>query len=250
MSKRLPAVLELPESCSESSSPGHKRSRTQQRSRPNPSQLTSDEQVWQIIQSRRNIDRKVRKVQSRIKTTRDSSFKPVSTIESPLPSTLSNSELFKKALDKKKLEIKRQKEQNKEKNKENKEKIHEKGKIARMKIKKQYVLDLEFIKKRDVEIQERKKEIVKKTQLESRMALEKRKNLRSAFREVSSSEYLNRIQKIHDLNRVAEESIRALEAKQDQLMETLRSKSVMKINCSGGFISSYSAANSPRSYLY
>ena len=84
--------------------------------------LTSDEQVWRIIQSRRNLDKKVRKVQSRIKTSRDISFKPViTTSQSPTYTSISSSEIFKKALDKKKLEIKRQKEKSQEKNKENRE---------------------------------------------------------------------------------------------------------------------------------
>ena len=252
MSKRLPAVLELPESCSESSSPGHKRSRTQQKSRNCAMNLTSDEQVWRIIQSRRNLDKKILKVKSRIKTARDPKFKLVaSPSQSPNFSLISNTEIFKKALDKKKLEIKQQKEKSQEKNKENRERIKAKGKIARLEVRSQYATDLEWIKKRDEEIQIKKKEAAKRIKMETKIALEKRRTSSRAFKEVNSSDYLSRINKIQELNMMAEDSIRILEAKQEELIETLRSKSVLKLNCSSICPSySLSAASSPRSYVY
>lgn len=214
--------------------------------------LTSDEQVWRIIQSRRNLDKKILKVKSRIKTTRDSKFKLVtSPSTSPNFSSISNPEIFKKALDKKKLEIKRQKEKSQEKNKENREKIREKGKIARLEVKSQYAIDLEWIKKRDEEIQIKKREAVNKIKMETKSALEKRKINSRAFKENNSSDYLSRIRKIQEMNLVAEDSIRMLEAKQEELIETIRSKSVLKLNCSGLCPSySLSAASSPRSYVY
>lgn len=250
MSKRLPAVLELPESCSESSSPGHKRSRTQQKSRN--CALVSNEQVWQIIQSRRNLDKKVRKVQSRIKTSQDSKSIPVLTpSQSPTFTSISSSEIFKKILDKKKIEIKRQREISQEKNKENREKIREKGKNARLEVKSQGAIDLEWIKKRDEEIRIRKQEIVKRVKMETKTALEKRKVCSRTFREVNSSEFLNRIQKIQDMNRAAEDSIRILEEKQEEFVESVRSKSVLKLKCSSMCLSySNSAASSPRSDVY
>ena len=67
MFKRLAPVIELSESCSESSSPAHKRSQTQHKTRF-VSPMHSDVQVWQIIQSRRNLDKKMRLVKSRVLT--------------------------------------------------------------------------------------------------------------------------------------------------------------------------------------
>ena len=252
MSKRLPAVLELPESSSESSSPGHKRSRTQQKSRNCTVHLTSNEQVWQIIQSRRNLDKKVRKVQSRIKTSQDpKSIQVPGPSQSPTFTSVSSAEIFKKILDKKKIEIKRQREMSQEKNKENREKIQEKGKNARLEVKSQCVIDLEWIKKRDEDIQIRKREIVKKIKMETKTALEKRKVNSRTFREVNNSDYLNRIHKIQEMNRKAEDSIRMLEAKQEEFIENVRSKSVLKIKCSSMCVSySNSAASSPRSDVY
>lgn len=228
MSKRLPPVLELPETCSESSSPGHKRSKTQQKSRTCTFHLTSDNQVWQIIQSRRNLDKKIKNFAPRGQSanTKKPTKKSTSAAESPSHKLFNSSKLFKTNLVKKKLEIVKKKRENIEKNKENREKIQEKAQKSRIEVKTQYAQDLEFIKKRNEAIIKEKQQKASMIKAACKEALEKRKTSSSALKELNYTEYLNRIRQLNEQNKLAEASLKSLEEKQEILIETVRSKSV------------------------
>ena len=228
MSKRLPPVLELPETCSESSSPGHKRSRTQQKSRTCTFHLTSDNQVWQIIQSRRNLDKKIKNLPPRGQSakTKTATKQSLSAAESPSNKSFSSSKLFKTNLVKKKLEIIKKKRENIEKNKENREKIQEKAQRSRIEIKTQYAQDLEYIKKRNETIIKEKQQKASMIKAACREALEKRKSSSSALKELNYTEYLSRIRQLNEQNKLAEATLRSLEDKQEVLIESVRSKSV------------------------
>lgn len=182
MFKRLAPVIELSESCSESPSPTHKRSQTQHKARFLPSPSNSNTQVWQIIQSRRNLDKKMRLVKSRVISSVD---KPRgSSHESPRNSTctgLPNKTIISQS--KQRLSI--------EKNKENKEKVVKKAEQARMEVKLQYAIDSEFIKKRNEVIAQQKREKVNSI----RNGVNKKGTGGRVLKEVGSSDFLNRIQR-------------------------------------------------------
>jgi hypothetical protein len=181
MFKRLAPVIELSESCSESNSPAHKRSQTQHKTRfVSPSH--SDMQVWQIIQSRRNLDKKIRLVKSRVVISVEKNRK---NCISPTDSTFSSSVEKKKVISKGK--IGKDFKENRE-NKENKEKIAKKVEQARNEVKLQYAIDLEFIKKRNEIIFQQKREKVLGIKNSLAAGKHKRTTSGQVLREVSSSE--------------------------------------------------------------
>ena len=183
MFKRLAPVIELCESGSESPSPTHKRSQTQHKPRFSASPSSnSNTQVWQIIQSRRNLDKKIRLVKSRVLSSLE---KPRGTSnESPRSTTCSG-------LPNKNIGPQSKQRLNLGKNKENKEKILKKAEQARMEVKLQYAIDSEFIKKRNEVIAQQKRDKVTSI----RSSVHKRVASGRVLKEVGSSDFLNRVQK-------------------------------------------------------
>lgn len=176
MFKRLAPVIELSESCSESPSPTHKRSQTQHKTRFLSSPSNSNTQVWQIIQSRRNLDKKMRLVKTRIVSSVEK-VRGTGGIEGGV----------------KKMSCLQSKERvHAERNKENRERIVKKAEQARMEVKLQYAIDLEFIRKRNEIIAQQKREKVNSI----RMAVHKRGGSGRVLREVGSSDFLNKIQRV------------------------------------------------------
>lgn len=160
MFKRLAPVIELPENQSECSSPMHKRSQTQLKSRAIISPLSSNSQVWQLIQSRRILDKKIRCMHSGVKSVRENSFSAASSV---LDSPCNKSSFEMKTtqnFDKKKVSLQITNRLRRENNKENREKVAEKVTKARESIRLQSALDMEYIKKREEILIQQKKEKV------------------------------------------------------------------------------------------
>ena len=217
MFKRLAPVIELSESCSESSSPAHKRSQTQHKTRF-VSPMHSDVQVWQIIQSRRNLDKKMRLVKSRVIS--DHNRKNCRS-----PPESGNANL---ANEKKKSICGKVIGKDKE-NRDRKEMIAKKVEKARIEVKLQYAIDLEFIKKRNEIIFLKKREKV--LGIKSSLAAGKHKRTVSgqALREISSSGNIskNKIENRRKLNQTLGVSDRNLLVKDREAKRNNRSLSVL-----------------------
>jgi hypothetical protein len=206
MFKRLAPVIELPDSRSQSSSPIHKRSQTQHKARSSNSPQISDSQIWSIIQSRRNLDKKMRRMDSRIKKPNKNPGCPSSPLsfddsqEIISPRTTLNS---KSSLSKIKKEI----------NKENREKLVERIHKARDDIKLQSALDQMFIKKRDEFLHNKKKQQVNSIKNSLQSAKHKRAATNLTLKELSSTDYDAKIQRIAEINKSSEISLKILEEK-------------------------------------
>ncbi|OMJ91393.1 hypothetical protein SteCoe_6077 [Stentor coeruleus] len=234
MFKKLAPVIELPESRSGSSSPVHKRSKTQPKTRCPSSPADSTSQVWMIIQSRRDLDKKMRTMHKNVKSTKE---KPRpnsrSKLESPCNKSMKEPHDWKNdsfSIDKKKIELKNSIKLRKEKSKEIKEKIAVKAFKARYDIKLQSALDLEFIKKRDELLYQQKKEKVNSIKNDLKNAKHKRAVSNQALREISSMDYQNRLNKIVEINKNAENSLKLLEQKQEIALERMKSSCEFKEN--------------------
>lgn len=234
MFKKLAPVIELPESRSGSTSPVHKRSRTQPKTRCPSSPADSTSQVWMIIQSRRNLDKKMRTMHNKVKSSKERPRpNSRSKLESPCNKSMKEPHDWKNdsfSIDKKKIELKKSIKLHKEKSKEIKEKVAIKACKARYDIKLQSALDLEFIKKRDELLYQQKKDKVNSIKNELKNAKHKRTVSNQALREISTIEYQNRLNKIVEINKNAENSLKLLEQKQEIVLERMRSSSEFKEN--------------------
>lgn len=226
MFKRLAPVLELPESRSESESPEHKRSQTQHRSRVPNSPQNSDLQVWMIIQSRRNLDKKIRTIHRKNKKDKENCIRSTvcNTAESPCNKSF-DGKGFKS--EREKVNVQRVR---KGKSTENKEKMIEKTQRARIEVKMQSALDLEYVKKRDEYLIQQKKEKVNLIKNSLKHLKHKRTASSNALKDLNSSEYLLKIQKMNENNLAAENSLQKLKLKEEFLLGKLQSTSECKEN--------------------
>ena len=235
MFKRLAPVLEISESRSESESPAHKRSYTQLRSRLPGSPQNSDVQVWNIIQSRRNLDKKIRGICSRGQKRsgeREKGSKS-GTIESPCNKSLGENVEAKwknSSFEQKKGQVQMQNRLRKNKSNENREKHAERASKARADVKLQSALDSEFIKRREEIIYQQKKEKVDSIKNSLKNSKHKRGSSSNALKELNSSEYLLKIHRLNELNRTAESSLKQLQVKEEIMTENLRISSGSKEN--------------------
>lgn len=251
MFKRLAPVIELPESRSDSTSPVHKRSQTQHKSRFPSSPSSANTQVWMIIQSRRNLDKKIRGMQSRVKSSREKPRpSPGTMLESPCNKSVKELQEGKSDLNnlgKKMSELQNSNRLKKDKNKEIKEKISEKALKARNDIKMQSALDLEYIKKREEIIFQQKKEKVNSIKNSFKNAKHKRAASNQALREISSADYLNKLQKLIESNKNHENAHKTLEKTEEPSLSKIKSSSDLKENISKSMPErSYSEIMSPR----
>lgn len=251
MFKRLAPVIELPESRSDSTSPVHKRSQTMHKSRVLASPADASTQVWMIIQSRRNLDKKIRDIQRKSKASKEKTRpSPGPTMESPC--NKSAKELYDTknnsfSLDKKRNELQNMNRLKKERNKEIKDKITEKALKAKNDVKQQSLLDLEYIKKREEMIFQQKKDKVNSIKNSLNTAKHKRAISNKALREISTTDYQNKLKKIAEFNKIAENSLKILEQKQELILERINSSSDLKENISRVMTErSYSSILSPR----
>ncbi|OMJ85115.1 hypothetical protein SteCoe_13643 [Stentor coeruleus] len=251
MFKRLAPVIELPESRSDSASPVHKRSQTMHKSRIPTSPEDASSQVWMIIQSRRNLDKKIRNIQRKSKGSREKTRpSPGPTIESPRDKSIKDVYDVKNnsfTLNKKRNELQNMNRLKKERNKEIKDKITEKTLKARNDIKQQSLLDLEYIKKREEIISQQKKDKVNSIKNSLNNAKHKRVISNKVLKEINSIDYQNKLKKVSEFNKIAENSLKILEQKQDIILERINSCSELKENISRVMPErSYSSILSPR----
>ena len=235
MFKRLAPVLEISESRSDSESPAHKRSQTQHRSRLPGSPQNSDAHVWNIIQSRRNLDKKIRTIHSRGKKRSSDNARTANsgTLESPCNKSLvENSETKWKnsSCEQRKEQGQAQNRLKKNKSYENREKVAERASKARADVKLQSALDLEFIKKREEFIYQQKKEKVNSIKNSLKTQKHKRGFSSNILKELNSSEYLLKVHKLNELNKTAESSLKQLQVKEEIMTKKLRISSGSKEN--------------------
>ncbi|OMJ88003.1 hypothetical protein SteCoe_10159 [Stentor coeruleus] len=251
MFKRLAPVIELPESRSDSTSPVHKRSQTQHKSRFPSSPCNVNTQVWMIIQSRRNLDKKIRCMQSRVKSSREKQI-PISGTINESPCNKSTKELQEgkndlSILGKKRSELQNSNRLKKDKNNEIKEKISEKALKARNDIKMQSALDLEYIKKREEIIFQQKKEKVNSIKNSFKNAKHKRAISNQALREILTAEHLNKLHKLTESNKNYENAFKTPDKTQESPLSKIKSSSDLKENTSKCMPErSYSEIMSPR----
>ena len=187
-----------------------------------------------IIQSRRNLDKKIRKIQSRVKQrSKDNEKGGISTLESPCNKSLSDIREGKNrylAIEKKKNSVVLQTRLKKEKNNENKEKVNERASKARADIKMQSAIDALYIKKREEVLLEQKKERVSHIKNSLKNIKHKRNSSNSALKENNISDYNTKLQKIAEFNKSAEESLKQLQIKEEMLVEKLKNSIEYKEN--------------------
>ena len=183
-----------------------------------------------IIQSRRNLDKKMRKMSSRIKQKpRDHSRSKVcKTIESPCNRSASEGLDSKSGKFEKKKILQLQNRAHKEKNKENKEKIMERATKARSDIKLQSALDQVYIKKREEIIFQQKREKVNTIKNSLLSAKHKRATTNFNLKELNSTDYNTRILKINEMNKAAENQLKKLEETEEIIMKKLKTTIQLK----------------------
>ena len=158
-----------------------------------------------IIQSRRNLDKKMRKMSSRIKQKpRDHSRSKVcKTIESPCNRSASE------GLDSKSGKF-------------------EKKKILQLQNRAHKALDQVYIKKREEIIFQQKREKVNTIKNSLLSAKHKRATTNFNLKELNSTDYNTRILKINEMNKAAENQLKKLEETEEIIMKKLKTTIQLK----------------------